>query len=365
MSATDYKFEGWGAFGPDSVEGNFKKFEYEPKPWEETDVDIKIMYCGVCGSDLHTASSGWGAADYPQVVGHEICGVAVRVGSKVTHIKEGDIVGVGAQCDSCNDCRECNKQKENRCTGMVGTYGGKFKKEGPAKDAKSYGGYASYNRSPGHFVVKIPDGLDPAFAAPMLCGGVTVYNPLVSNGAGPGVDVGVIGIGGLGHFALLFAKALGANVTAISHSERKKEDAMKLGASKFIATHSGGEQDFAPHARSLDLIIATTNDPEMPLGGYLSLLRPDGKLILVGAPEKPLPALSPFQLIPGSISIGGSIIGSPSLISEMLDLAVKHKVEPWVQKRSMDKVNEVIPLMNKGDVKYRYVLVNEENGGKL
>lgn len=144
-----------------------------------------------------------------------------------------------------------------------GTYGGKFKKEGPAKDAKSYGGYASYNRSPGHFVVKIPDGLDPAFAAPMLCGGVTVYNPLVSNGAGPGVDVGVIGIGGLGHFALLFAKALGANVTAISHSERKKEDAMKLGASKFIATHSGGEQDFAPHARSLDLIIATTNDPEV------------------------------------------------------------------------------------------------------
>jgi alcohol dehydrogenase (NADP+) len=137
-----------------------------------------------------------------------------------------------------------------------GTYGGKFKK-GEAKGDKSFGGYASYNRSPGHFVVKIPDGLDPAMAAPMLCGGVTVYNPLVSNGCGPGVDVGVIGIGGLGHFALLFAKALGANVTAISHSERKKEDAEKMGATKFIATHSGGDKDFAPHARSLDLIVCT------------------------------------------------------------------------------------------------------------
>jgi len=141
-------------------------------------------------------------------------------------------------------------------------------------------------------------------------GGVTVYNPLVTNGAGPGVDVGVVGIGGLGHFALLFAKALGANVTAISHSERKKEDALKLGASNFIATHSGGDEDFKPHARSLDLIICTTNDPEMPLGGYLSLLRPDGRMVIVGAPEKNLPVLSPFQLIGGNVSLGGSMIVS-------------------------------------------------------
>lgn len=192
---------------------------------------------------------------------------------------------------------------------MVGTYGGIFKR-GQAKGQKSFGGYANYNRSPGRFVVKIPDNIDPALAAPMLCGGVTVYNPLVTNGAGPGKEVGVIGIGGLGHFALLFAKALGANVTAISHSDRKKDDAAKLGASKFIATHSGGDDVFKPHARTLDLIICTTNDPEMPLSGYLSLLRPEGKLILVGAPEKPLPQIAAFQLIPGAISIGGSPIVS-------------------------------------------------------
>ncbi|KAK4703187.1 hypothetical protein P7C70_g3028, partial [Phenoliferia sp. Uapishka_3] len=319
---SDYKFTGWGAFDNvrwedgdmpsiviifslgtagwieislslaansallfrNSVKGELRKFEYEPKKWDETDVDIEIQYAGICASDLHTISEGWGKVNFPQVVGHEIVGKVVRVGSKVTHLKVGDIAGVGAQSDSCGTCDNCNAGVEPYCADNVGTYNGVYKKGNGAGD-KSYGGYANYSRHPGHFTVKIPDGLDPAFAAPLMCGGVTVYNPLKKYGAGTTAkNVGIVGIGGLGHFGLLFAKALGATVTAISHSESKKEDAMKMGATTFIATH-GSEEAFAPYAKTLDLIVATTNDAKMPLLGYLSLLKTGGTLVLVGAPE--------------------------------------------------------------------------------
>ncbi|GAA5890530.1 hypothetical protein JCM6882_002951 [Rhodosporidiobolus microsporus] len=363
----DYKFEGWQALGKDSIEGKFEWKEYEPKGFAEDDVDIKIQYCGVCASDLHTASGGWGAVNYPQVVGHEIVGVAVRVGSKVSHVKVGDIVGVGAQNDSCLECEYCTSDREPYCNkGQVGTYGGKYYREGPGKGAKSYGGYANYHRAPGHFVMKIPDGLDPAIAAPMLCGGVTVYSPLKQYGAGTTAkDVGIVGIGGLGHFGLLFAKALGANVTAISHSESKKADAQKMGVDRFIATHSGKEDDFKPYARSLDLIIATTNDRKMPLDGYLSLLRPGGQFVLVGAPEEPLPTLTPFGLIMGNVSIGGSLIGSPATINEMLELAAKQDVKSWIQKRPIEETNQTVVDMHNSKARYRYVLVNQKNGGQL
>ncbi|GAA6023448.1 hypothetical protein JCM10207_004417 [Rhodosporidiobolus poonsookiae] len=362
-----YTFEGWCALAEDSIKGNFKWQEYEPKAFADDDVDIKIQYCGICASDLHTASGGWGKVDYPQVVGHEILGVAVRVGSKVSHVKVGDIVGVGAQNDSCLECSYCKSDMENYCDkGQVGTYNGKYYREGPGKGAKSYGGYANYHRSPGHFVVKIPDGLDPAIAAPMLCGGVTVYSPLKAWGCGTTAkDVGIIGIGGLGHFGLLFAKALGANVTAISHSESKKADAEKMGATNFIATHSGKEDDFKPYARSLDLIICTTNDTDMPLSGYLSLLRPRGKLILVGAPEKPIPAASTFQLLMSGVVFGGSAIGSPAEINEMLNLAAKQDVKSWITKRPIEDANQAVVDMHNSKARYRYVLVNQNNGGVL
>ncbi|KAL8286123.1 hypothetical protein RQP46_004611 [Phenoliferia psychrophenolica] len=330
---TDYKFSGWGAFDKNSVNGELRKFDYTPKKWDETDVDIKIMYSGICASDLHTMSEGWGKVNFPQIVGE-----VVRVGSKVTHVKVGDIVG---------------------------TYNGVYQK-GNGKGDKSYGGYANYHRAPGNFVLKIPDGLDPAFAAPLMCGGVTVYSPLKQYGAGTtATEVGIIGIGGLGHFGLLFAKALGANVTAISHSESKKDDALKMGASKFIATHSGGDEDFKAHKRTLDLIVCTTNDAKMPLLGYLSLLKPGGNLILVGAPEEPLPSFPAFPLIMNNVHIGGSAIGSPSVIKDMLELAAKENVKPWIIKRPLDDVNQAVRDMKASKARYRYVLVNEENGGKL
>jgi len=317
---------------------------------------------------LHTASAGWGepAGGWPQVVGHEIVGIATRVGKDVKHVKVGDLVGVGAQSDSCSECTQCKNNRRPYCdNGQTGTYSGIYQK-GAAKGEKSYGGYADTSRVPGAFVMQVPEGLDPAIAAPMMCGGVTTYSPLRQYGAGTTAkDVGIVGIGGLGHFGLMFAKAMGANVTAISHSESKKADAEKMGATRFIATHSGKEDDFKPYVRSLDLIVATTNDAEMPLLGYLSLLRPGGNLILVGAPEKPLPSFPAFPLLMNNVHIGGSAIGDPEIIKEMLELAAKQNVKSWITKRPMDDVNKVVPDMEASKARYRYVLVNEKNGGKL
>ena len=260
----------------------------------------------------------------------------------MTHVKVGDLVGVGAQNDSCRDCVQCKAHREPYCDeGQVGTYNGVYKR-GAGKGDKSFGGYSDYHRAPAHFVVKIPDGVDPALAAPMLCGGVTVYSPLTQYRAGQeGVkDVGIVGIGGLGHFGLLFASALGANVTAISHSTSKEADARRMGASNFIATHDGDEA-FTPHRRSLDLIISTTNDVNMPIQQYLSLLRPGGHFVMVGAPESDLPTLSPFQFLMNNVHLSGSAIGSPNVIREMLGIASKHKVEPWIIKRPLEDVNQV------------------------
>jgi len=351
-------FKGWHALDEKSI-GNMVWKEFTPRPWTEDAVDIEIQYCGICASDLHTASGGWGTpgGGYPQIVGHEIVGKAIRVGKDVKHIKEGDVVGVGAQNDSCLTCGQCSQQRESYCeNGMTGTYGGTYKRENAAKGHKSYGGYATHHRAPGHFVLKIPNGLDPALAAPMMCGGVTVYAPLKEYGCGTTAkEVGIIGIGGLGHFGLLFAKALGANVTAISHSESKRADAEKMGASHFIATHAG-DKAFEENAGKLDLIIATTNDTEMPLMGYLSLLKAGGTLVFVGAPEKPLPPFPTFALISKGLKVAGSLIGSPAVIQEMLDLAAKQDVKSWIIKRPMSETNQAVVDMENGKARYRFVL---------
>jgi alcohol dehydrogenase (NADP+) len=215
---------------------------------------------------------------YPCCVGHEIAGTAVKVGKNVKHFKVGDRVGVGAQSGSCLDCEECADGKEQYCAkGNVGTYNGKY-----TDGSKSFGGYADYCRAPAHFAVKIPDSISTAEAAPMLCGGVTVWSPLIHNGAGPGKRVGIVGVGGLGHFGLLWAKALGCDeVVAISRTNTKKEDALKMGATKFIATKEEGWNK--KNARSLDLIVSTVSSPNMPLSKYFQLLRTNGQFIQVGS----------------------------------------------------------------------------------
>ncbi|GAA5966089.1 hypothetical protein JCM3765_002601 [Sporobolomyces pararoseus] len=366
MSSTDYKFEGWAAQGKDSIKGNLEYIDYtdKVKPFCDDDVDIKVLYAGICGSDLHTMSGGWGEVPYPQVVGHEIVGIAVRVGSQVTHVKEGDMVGVGAQNDSCLECDQCKSHEEPHCNkGQTGTYAGTYDRQEKAKGYRSFGGYSNYHRAPAHFVIPIPKGVDPAHAAPLMCGGITLYNPLTRYGAGKEAkDVGIVGIGGLGHFGLLFAKALGANVTAISHSESKKADAEKMGADRFIATGSGKDEVFKPYARSLDLIICTANSADLNILGFLSLLRPGATLVLVGAPEDPLPQLPAFPFIMNRVALAGSAIGSPKKIKEMLEFAAEKKVEPWIVKRPLKEVNQAVVDMHASKARYRYVLVNEENG---
>ncbi|KAH9886782.1 NADP-dependent alcohol dehydrogenase C [Xylariomycetidae sp. FL2044] len=359
---SDLKFEGWLGKTPESVKGKMEWGPFEPKKWTEDDVDIEISHCGICGSDLHMLSSGWGPTPYPCVVGHEIVGKAVRVGNNVKHVKVGDRVGVGAQSRTCrqSDCPECTSGNDTYCAReLINTYGSIY----PDGEGKSYGGYADYNRSCGQFVFAIPEGLDSADAAPMLCGGITVYSPLRQSGCGPGKTVGVVGVGGLGHFAVLFAKALGADrVVGISRRADKRDDVLKLGADQYIATDD--DKDWAKkNARSVDMIISTVSSAKMPLTEYLGLLKVRGTLIQVGAPDGgELPPVNAFTLIGNGVRIGGSATGAPWEIREMLQLAADKKIKPWVQKRPLKEANKAIVDMEAGKARYRYVLENENYG---
>lgn len=277
------------------------------------------------------------------------------VGKNVTGIKVGDRVGVGAQASSClkPDCHECSSGLENYCTKMVGTYGARY-----PDGSKSYGGYSKYARVPSHFVVQIPKELSSAEAAPMLCGGVTTWSPLKKSGAGPGKNVGIIGIGGLGHFGLLWAKALGCDkVVAISRTSSKKEDALKMGADEFIATEE--DPDWVKkNIRTLDIIVCTVSSPQMPLPRYLQLLRTNGRFIQVGAPEDKLPGFNMLALIGKGVKIEGSCIGSPSEIREMLEFAAKKNIRPVIEERAMKDANQAMKDMVAGKARYRYVLCN-------
>lgn len=318
------------------------------------------------------------------MAGHEIVGEVVRVGSQSGGLAVGDVVGIGAQTDSCLACEFCDARelpsslhlslllrvltpppdKEQYCATSTLTFGSPYVR-GKSAGTMCKGGFATTWRGPAHFAIKLPAGLDPAAAAPLFCGGVTVYTPLKRWGAGPGKRVGVLGIGGLGHMAIQIAKAMGAEVTAISRGNGKEADARKLGASKYIATTSDLASDFAPHARSLDLIISTINPPKVDVGAYLTLLRPEGAFVLVGAVIEPLTFHS-FPLITGAVSVGGSNTGSPDEIRELLELVAKHpEAAPWVQKWAFEDINKALPEFNKGAPRYRFVLANTENGAKL
>lgn len=291
---------------------------------------------------------------------HEIVGTVSRVGKEVTGFKIGDRVGVGAQSDSCKQCGACQEGLEPWCEGgIVGTYNGDYSKTDGS--GFSMGGYAKYSRVPAHFAVHIPDELPSVVAAPLMCGGVTVYNPLKTNGCGTeGVKrVGVVGIGGLGHFALLFAKALGAEkITAISHTHSKEKLARELGATDFIA--SADKDAYAPHKRSLDLLILTNNNADMPIHEYLSLVRPHGKVVAVGIPEQPCqPTPLPALAFTG-VFLGGSLIGGPSVIKEMLQLAAKQNLKPMIEQRDMSDANQVLKDMDAAKARFRYVMVNKD-----
>lgn len=268
----------------------------------------------------------------------------------------GDRVGVGAQSGSCRnqngDCEGCADGQENYCRHSVTTFDVKW----PVDGSYSKGGYATHWRGQGHMVFPIPDALPSDVAAPMLCGGITVFSPLTAHGAGPGKKVGIIGIGGLGHFGILGAKALGCDaITAISRSATKKADALAMGATTFIATDE--DKDWATvHAGTLDIIICTVSSHKMPLPQYLQLLKYKGRFVQVGAPEDALPSFNMFGLIPKQASIWGSMIGSPGEIQQMLQLFADKKVYTWNNNVAMKDANRAIVDMDNGKARYRYVL---------
>jgi alcohol dehydrogenase (NADP+) len=313
------------------------------------DVAVAIEFSGVCHSDIHTARSEWKDSKFPCVPGHEIVGRVVEVGNKVTKFTVGQRVGVGVYVDSCRECDQCLSGMSNYCEkGMIGTY------NSPDRHGNGHtlGGYASAIVVDHGYVVTVPESLDPAGVAPLLCAGITLYSPLKEWGAGPGKKVGIVGLGGLGHMGVKFAHALGAHVTVFSHSASKKADALAMGADDFIVTSD--ESVFTTHAKQFDLVINSVSAP-IDLNFYLELLKLDGTLVMVGlAPERyPIDA---FTMLAQRRRIAGSMIGPVSQLQEMLDFAGKHGIVSDVEVIEASYLNEAWERVVASDVRYRFVI---------
>lgn len=312
------------------------------------DVLIRIEYAGICHSDIHTVQGDWGAKPFPLVPGHEIVGIVDEVGAGVTAHRVGDRVGVGCMVNSCGECVNCRNGDEQYCTdGMVATYAG-VDRDGTI----TQGGYSTHVVVDAGFVLSVPEGLDPAAAAPLLCAGITTYSPLRRRGAGPGKKVAVVGLGGLGHMAVKLAHAMGAEVTVLSQSLKKREDGLRLGADHYYATGDPGT--FEQLADRFDLIINTVS-AVVDLDVYLGLLAVDGTLVNVGAPGVPL-SLDAFSLIHARRSYAGSMIGGIAETQEMLDFCAEHGIGAEIELISADQVNEAYARVLASDVRYRFVI---------
>ncbi|XP_060184641.1 8-hydroxygeraniol dehydrogenase-like [Lycium barbarum] len=336
---------GWAAR---DTSGVLSPFNFSRRVTGEKDVQFKVLYCGICHSDLHMLKNEWGNSKYPIVPGHEVVGVVTEVGSKVEKFKVGDKVGVGCMVGSCRECENCNVDLENYCPRQILTYNS-YNSDGTL----TFGGYSDIMVSDEHFVVHWPENLSMD-AAPLLCAGITTYSPLRYYGLDkPGMHIGVVGLGGLGHMAVKFAKAFGTKVTVISTSASKKQEAIeRLGADSFLISRDPEQMQAA--ISTLDGIIDTVSavHPILPL---LSLLKSHGKLVMVGAPEKPV-ELPVFPLLMGRKLVAGSLIGGMKETQEMLDFAAKHNITPDVEVVPMDYVNTALERLLKSDVKYRFVL---------
>lgn len=313
-----------------------------------TDVLIDIKYAGICHSDIHQARDGWGEGIFPMVPGHEIAGVVTEVGSAVTKFAVGDRVGVGCMVDSCRECENCKAGLEQHCLkGNVATYNAIGKDGEP-----TYGGYSTHVVVDEAFTVRIPDGLSLDEAAPLLCAGITTYSPLKHWGAGPGKKVAVIGLGGLGHMGVKIAHALGAEVTVLSQSLRKKDDGLKLGADHYYATSD--PKTFEELAGSFDVILSTVSAP-LDFGAYLGLVKTGGALVNVGAPEEPI-ALNLFSLIGGNKTLAGSMIGGIAETQEMLDFCAEHGLGAEIEIIDADQINAAYERVINSEVRYRVVI---------
>ena len=337
------------AFGTKAADAVLKQINIQRRKTTPHDVEIEILYCGVCHSDLHTVRNEWHSTIYPCVPGHEIVGKVVRVGDHVTKFKQGDLAAVGCMVDSCRQCDYCKEGLEQYCEiGNTGTYNSKDKYLG----TQTFGGYSESIVVDEAFVLKVPENLDPAATAPLLCAGITTYSPLKHWNVAAGQKVGIVGLGGLGHMGVKLAKAMGAEVIVFTTSPSKVEDAKRLGAHDVVL--SKDKDQMKRYAGKLHFVLDAVS-AQHDINAYLNLLRVDGSLALVGAPENPLPVAA-FSLIPNRRSFAGSMIGGIAETQEMLDFCGSHNIVSDIEMINIQQINEAYERLLKGDVKYRFVI---------
>lgn len=322
--------------------GDFETYQYDAGELGAGEVEIDVLYCGICHSDVSMVNNEWGMSAYPLVAGHEVIGRIAAVGSDVSTFSKGDTVGLGWHSGYCGSCHACNTGDENLCGKAQGTI------------VEHHGGFADKVRASAESVVAIPEGIDLESAGPLLCGGITVYNPMVQFGVKPTDKVAVIGIGGLGHMALQLLNSWGCEVTAFTSNEEKRKEALELGAHKTL--NSKDEAEIEAAAGSFDYVLSTVN-VKLDWNRYLGTLKPKGRLHFVGAALEPLD-INVFSLIGGQRSVSGSPVGSPHTIEQMLDFVKLHDIKPKVEVYPMAKINEAFEHLKSGKAKYRVVLKN-------
>ncbi len=337
------------AYAAQKAKDPLKPFQIERRDPKDHDVVIDIKYCGVCHSDIHQARDEWGGAIFPMVPGHEIAGVVSKVGSSVKRYKVGDKVGVGCFVDSCRTCSSCKQGIEQYCENLLC-----FTYNGREKDGKTatFGGYSTQIVVDENYVLKLPDNIPLDKVAPLMCAGITTYSPLRHWKIKQGDKVGIVGLGGLGHMAVKIAAAMGADVSVLSRSDKKKKDALRFGAKQFIDTSN--KQVFSDYANYFDFMINTAAG-NTDLDQYVSLLKRDGTMVLVGVPEHPA-SLNAASLIMKRRCLAGSVIGGIKETQEMLDFCSKQGISPEIEIIPIEKINEAYDRMVKGDVYYRFVI---------
>ncbi|WP_418152851.1 NAD(P)-dependent alcohol dehydrogenase [Litorimonas sp. RW-G-Af-16] len=329
------------AYAAHSEGADLEPFEFEVGPLGHNEVEVKIQACGVCHSDLSMINNDWGASQYPLVPGHEAIGEIVAMGEGVSHLKVGQMVGVGWNSDSCMHCSPCLSGSQQRCTSLTITIAGR-------------GGFADRIRVRDIWAVPLPDGLDADSAGPLFCGGITVFAPMMDFDLKPTDRIGVIGIGGLGHLAVQFARAWGCEVTAFTTSMDKEDELRELGAHKIVNTKD--KDALKKLSGKYDFILSTVN-ASLAWPAYMAALAPQGKLITVGAVAEPM-GIPAFSMIMGQKSVGGSDTGSPDMVARMLEFCVRHDIKPMVEYFDMKDVNKAIERLESGKARYRIILKN-------
>jgi uncharacterized zinc-type alcohol dehydrogenase-like protein len=329
------------AYAARQAGGKFEAMEYDPGALKDGQVELEVKYCGICHSDLSMLDNEWGISSYPFVGGHEVVGVVKQVAEHVPNLKVGDLVGLGWYAHSCLHCRQCLSGNHNLCPSAEATIIGR------------YGGFADKVRAHWEWLVKIPQGVDPASAGPLFCGGITVFNPIIQHGIKPTAKVGVIGIGGLGHMAILFLNRWGCEVTAFSSSANKEAEARKLGAHHFLNTHDKGA--LASVANKFDLILNTAN-AALDWDAYVGALAPKGILHTVGAVSNAFGVSQVFPMIIAQKTLSASPLGSPATTADMIDFCARHRIAPVTEMFPMANLNDAMEKLRSGSPRYRLVL---------